>query len=427
MSRASHAAAFLAGAIAATAVGARALPRSDVARFKAIDAFAQALATIETDYVDATDENKLLYDAARGMLHNLDPHSTFLPPSRYQHLRQDTEGEFGGVGVILAPGELDDARPSVPPYPSIDQIVRGSPADVAGLQLDDRVVAIDGETTAEAGHEKRDAGAWEAKLRGASGTRVTISILRTGWRDPKPFALMRAQVKQPTVRFEAIDKGIGYLAISRFSEATGPDALAALTKLRQQHALDVLVLDLRNDPGGLVDQSIAVADQFLDSGTIVTIRGRHGSVETQTAHKGGAAVGVPVIALVDQGTASAAEILAAALRDQGRATLVGLPTYGKGTVQTFYDLDDGSGLKLTTARYYTPLGNSLESKGIIPDVRVDAFTPEEIVAGSAKGSGAGTENGATIKPAKPDRPPGDDPQLAAAVALARQALHSGSK
>jgi carboxyl-terminal processing protease len=430
VSRASHTAAFLAGAIAATAVVAGAVPRADVARFKALDAFAQALATIETDYVDATDENKLLYDAARGMLHNLDPHSTFLPPSRYQHLRQDTEGEFGGVGVILAPGELDDARPSVPPYPSIDQIVRGSPADVAGLQLDDRVVAIDGETTAEAGHEKRDAGAWEAKLRGASGTRVTISILRTGWRDPKPFALMRAQVKQPTVRFEPIDNGIGYLAISRFSEATGPDVIAALARLRQQHALDVLVLDLRNDPGGLVDQSIAVADQFLDSGTIVTIRGRHGSVETQTAHKGGAAVGVPVIALVDQGTASAAEILAAALRDQGRATLVGLPTYGKGTVQTFYDLDDGSGLKLTTARYYTPLGNSLESKGIIPDVLIDAITPEEIVAGNVQGSGAGTENDATIKsgkPGKPGKPPGDDPQLAAAVKLARQALHSGSK
>jgi carboxyl-terminal processing protease len=425
VSRASHAAAFVAGGILTTAVVASAVPRRDASRYKTMDAFAQALATVETDYVDATDENKLLYDAARGMLHNLDPHSTFLPPSRYQHLRQDTEGEFGGVGVTLAPGELDDARPSVPPFPSIDNIVRGSPADVAGLQLDDRVTAIDGEATAEAGHEKRDAGAWEAKLRGASGTRVTLLIQRAGWATPRTFVVMRAQVKQPTVRFEAIDrgygKGIGYLAISRFSEATGHDAAAALTQLRQDKALSVLILDLRNDPGGLVDQAIAVADQFLDSGTIVTIRGRHGTVETQTAHKGGAAVGVPVFVLVDQGTASAAEILAAALREQDQATLIGLPTYGKGTVQTFYDLDDGSGLKLTTARYYTPLGNSLESKGIVPDVKVDTFTPEEIVVGGAKGSGAGTENDATIKPA------GDDPQLAAAIKLARQSLHSGSK
>jgi carboxyl-terminal processing protease len=417
VSRASHAAAFVAGAVVASAIIARAVPRADVARFKSIDAFAQALATVEANYVDQTDERRLLYDAARGMLHNLDPHSTFLPPSRYQHLRQDTEGEFGGVGVTLAPGEVDEARPSVPPYPTIEDVVRGSPADVAGLQLDDSIVAVDGEPTAEPGHEKRDAGSWEARLRGPSGTRVTLSVLRTGWRDPRPFAIVRAQVKQPTVRHDVIDKRIGYLAIARFSEATGADVVAALTKLRQQGALDALVLDLRNDPGGLVDQSIAIADQFLDSGTIVTIRGRHGSVETQVAHKGGVAVGVPVIALVDQGTASAAEILAAALHDHGRAQLVGVPTYGKGTVQTFYDLDDGSGLKLTTARYYTPAGKLLESNGIVPDVTVEPFAPEAISAGDRNGSGASTGNDATIKHEA------DDPQLASAVRLARQALH----
>jgi carboxyl-terminal processing protease len=421
VSRASHAAAFIAGAVVASAIAARAVPRPDVTRFRTLDAFAQALATVETNYVDPTDERKLLYDAARGMMHNLDPHSTFLPPNRYQRIRQDTEGEFGGVGITLAPGEIDDARPGVPPYPTIDQVVRGSPADVAGLQLDDAVVAVDAEVTAEQGREKRDAGAWEARLRGASGTRVTLSILRTGWRDPRPFTIVRAQVKQPTVRIELLERGIGYLAITRFSEATGPDVVSALGKLRQQGALGALVLDLRNNPGGLVDQAIAVADQFLDSGTIVTIRGRQGTIETQSAHKGGVAVGVSVIAIVDQGTASAAEILAAALKDHGRAKLVGVPTYGKGTVQTFYDLDDGSGLKLTTARYYTPGGNSLESKGITPDVTAAPFTPEEIVVGPGNGSGASTGNDATIKPSA------DDPQLAAAVTLARQALHGGSK
>ena len=421
MSRASHAAAFIAGGLIATAVVARALPR-DTSRFKTLDAFAQALSTVQTNYVDPTEEQKLLYDAARGMLHNLDRHSTFLPPQRYAHLRQDTEGEFGGVGLTIAPGEIDDARPGTPPYPSIEDIVQGSPADVAGLQLDDRIVAVGGAPTAEAGHELQNASYWETRLRGASGTRVTVSILRVGWKDPRPFVLVRAQVKQPTVKQRVIEKGIGYLAITRFSEATAADVAAALTKLRQASALESLVLDLRNDPGGLVDQSIAVADQFLDAGTIVTIRGRAGSVENQTAHKGGLATNVPVIVLVDAGTASAAEILAAALRDHGRAKLVGEPTYGKGTVQTFFDLEDGSGLKLTTARYYTPKGNSLESKGLIPDVPLEGFTPVEIVEGTASGSGAGSGNGATITEA-----PMDDPQLVAAVKLARQAVHGGSK
>ena len=425
MSHASHVATFVAGAIVASAITAMAVPK-DVARFKAFDSFAQALSLVEANYVDQVDEQALLRDGVRGMLHNLDVHSTFLPPNRYQKLRQDTEGEFGSVGVVLAPGFLDDARPSVPPYPIVDELVTGSPAEVAGIQIDDRVTTIDGAPTAEAGKELREAGAWEAKLRGATGTRVTLGIVRVGWKDPKTFTIVRAQVKQPTVHAKVIEKGIGYLAIARFSEATSADVAAALADLHRKNALGVLVLDLRDDPGGLVDQAVLVADQFLDDGTIVTIRGRQrsgsgGGVETQSAHKGGGGVGVPIIALVDQGTASAAEILAAALRDHGRAKLVGLPTYGKGTVQTFFDLEDGSGLKLTTARYYTPKGKSLESKGIIPDLRIDAFTPEEIVAGGGKGGGAGSGSGATISES------GDDPQLDAAVKLAKLSLHTGNK
>jgi carboxyl-terminal processing protease len=220
------------------------------------------------------------------------------------------------------------------------------------------------------------------------------------------------------VRSHAIEPHIGYLAIARFAEATSTDVAHALGELRAAGALDVLVLDLRNDPGGLVDQAVATADLFLDGGTIVSIHGRHGASETQTAHKGGPAVDVPVIAIVDQGTASAAEILAAALHDHDRAKLVGVPTYGKGTVQTFFDLDDGSGLKLTTARYYTPAGKSLESKGIVPDVKVDGFTADVIVAGS--GASGGSDD-------RIDAASADDPQLAAAVQLARQALHGGNK
>lgn len=421
MSRATHIAAFAAGAVVATAIAARAVPR-DVSRFKTLDAFAQALATVQQSYVDPVDEKRLIYDAARGMLHNLDQYSTFLPPNRYRHLRQDTEGEFGGVGITLMPGTIDDARPGMPPYPSIEALVPRSPADMAGLQLDDRVVSVNGAPTAEASRETANAGTWEAKMRGASGTRVTLSVLRAGWKDPRAFTLIRAQVKLPTVRHKVLDKGLGYLQITRFSEATTSDTAAALAQLRQQKALDFLILDLRNDPGGLVDQSIATADLFLDAGTIVSIRGRGGAVENQAAHKGGPATTTPIIALVDQGTASAAEILAAALRDNGRAKLVGVQTYGKGTVQTFFDLEDGAGLKLTTARYYTPKGNSLESKGLVPDVKVDGTAPEEIVVGGHGGSGAGDGSSATIDEAEED-----DPQLTVAVKLAKQALRGGSK
>jgi carboxyl-terminal processing protease len=417
MSRASHIAAFAAGAVAVTTTLAIAVPK-DTTRFRTFDGFAQALSLIEANYVDAVDEQALLRDAQRGMLHNLDVHSTYLAPNRYQKLRQDTEGEFGGIGVVLAPGLIDDARPSVPPFPVIDELAENSPAAVAGLQLDDRITAIDSAPTAEPGRELKEAGAWEAKLRGGSGTRVSVSVIRVGWKDPKTFTLVRAQVKQATVHAKQLEAKIGYLQISRFSEATSSDVAAGLAALRKQDALGALVLDLRSDPGGLVDQAVLVADQFLDDGTIVTIRGRKGTVETQTAHKGGPGVGVPIIAIVDGGTASAAEILAAALHDHDRAKLVGLPTYGKGTVQTFYDLDDGGGLKLTTARYLTPKGNSLESKGIVPDTRVDAFTAEEIVAGGGSGSGTG----ATINPVG-----SDDPQLAAALQLARAALHIGNK
>jgi carboxyl-terminal processing protease len=416
MSRASHLAAFTAGTVLASAV-AFAVPK-DVTRFRTFDAFAQSLALVEANYVDAVDEQALLRDATRGMLHNLDVHSTYLPPNRYQKMRQDTEGEFGGIGIVLAPGAIDDARPSVPPYPIIDELEPTSPAETAGLQVDDRLVTIDGVPTAEAGRELKDASAWEAKLRGASGTRVSVTVLRVGWHDPKPFTLVRAQVKQASVHSKVIENHIGYVAINRFAEATAADVAAALADLKKHNALGALVLDLRDDPGGLVDQAVLVADEFLDDGTIVTIRGRKASVETQNAHKGGAGVGVPIIALVDAGTASAAEILTAALHDHNRAKLVGLPTYGKGTVQTFYDLDDGSGLKLTTARYFTPKGNSLESKGIVPDVRVEAFTPEVITAGSGNGSASG----ATINDAA-----GDDPQLATAVQMARQALHAANK
>jgi len=437
VSRATHVAAFAAGAVVATALGASAIPRDarpTTVRYRTLDSFAQALAYVSNNYVDEVEEDKLLHDATRGMIAGLDQHSAFLSAKRYQRLRQDTEGEFGSVGLTLGPGMTDDHDPRSRPWPFVDDVAPGSPADLAGVQIDDRLIAVDGEETAEPGKEKKEAGAWEVKLRGASGTRVRITITRHGWQQPRELSLVRAQVKVQSVESLGLDKGLGYISISRFQEATSADVLASLTALKATGHLAGLVLDLRGDPGGLLDQAVLVADLFLDTGTIVTIRGRQGALEEHVAHKPATWSGFPIVVLVDAGSASAAEILAGALQDQKRATLVGLQTYGKGSVQTFFDLDDGSGLKLTTARYYTPSGKSLEGKGITPDHLVEAFVGEDITAGAggveaptptpddASPPGGSTSNDERIR----DRLH-DDPQFAAAVTVLRRAVDSSPR
>jgi carboxyl-terminal processing protease len=422
-----QAAAFVAGAVTATAVGALALPPRSADRYRTLDTFAQTLAYVANNYVDQTDERRLLHGAARGLVGTLDQHSAFLPPDRYRRLRQDTEGEFGGVGLTLGPGMTDGAITE--PWPFVDEVVAGSPAEAAGLAVDDRVVAIGGEPTTAGGKERKDAGAWEAALRGASGTRLAVTIFRPGWPRPREFSLVRAQVKMPSVERLGVEAGIGYVAVGRFAESTAADVGAALTALRGGGHLGALILDLRTNPGGLLDQGVAVADLFLDEGGIVTIRGRQGAIEEHVAHKPGTWTGFPIFVLVDGGTASAAEIVAGALQDGRRAQIVGGTTFGKGSVQTFFDLQDGSGLKLTTARFYTPAGKSLEGKGITPDVPVDAFAPIEISAGidntspdaagvqPAASAGAATANDARIR----DRLL-DDPPYAAALQLARRHL-----
>lgn len=413
MLRSTNAASFIAGAVVATSLGAWAVPHDadpEAERYASLDSFAQVLHYVSTDYVDPVDEQKLLWDASKGIMSGLDVHSTFLPPRRYTRLREDTEGAFGGVGLTLGPGDADGIMPDALRWPIVDEVVPGSPADKAGVQVDDRIVAIDGTATVDAkGGELHEAGYWEQKTRGASGTRVELSIVRVGAETPAPVSLVRELVKMPSVQALAYAKRIGYLSIGRFQEATSDDTLAALKELKDQGALDVLILDLRGDPGGLLDQSIRVADLFLDDGVIVTIRGRQGAIETHSAHAAGTWSDVKLLVMVDAGTASAAEILAGALQDHQRATIQGMPTYGKGSVQTFFDLDDGSGLKLTTARYYTPSGRSVEGTGITPDLEVDEYASEVIVAGgeietgedvageSLAGAGAETGNDARIR------------------------------
>jgi carboxyl-terminal processing protease len=443
---ASHLASFLAGAVIATSLAARALPdRTGGApqpsrdRYATLDSLAQALSYILTEYVDETDERDLVYAAIGGMVRSLDRHSTFLHPNSYQRLREDTEGEFGGVGFELA-APSPGARP---PYPIVSGLIAGSPAARAGVREGDRVIELDGRRTIAPEDRElptRRLRRLSALLRGPAGTRIELAVSPVGVTRVDRRVLVRERVKVPTVEHLALPPAIGYVAIRRFQEATAADCDAALRALRTRFGRDpqVLILDLRANPGGLYDQAVRVADLFLSRGTIVKVVSRAGqTVEIETARAPGTWAGFPMIALIDQGSASASEIVVAALQDHRRATVMGLPSFGKGSVQTFLDLADGSGLKLTTARFYTPAGRSLEAAGIRPDKRIEAFAPELVRARrpgrgrtDAPGPGERTSIDARMPPGVPAevlQRLEDDYQLRVSYETARSWLKSGAK
>lgn len=446
MSTSSHLGAALAGAVLATAVAASAGPSRSERRYAALDTFAQVLATVGTDFVRPVDDTQLVRNATRGLVGALDPYSAYLAPDQYRKIRQDTDGEYGGVGLTLvpgalAPGQVPGERQTEAGEPVVEAVLPGSPADLMGIVPGDHLVAIDGNFTTLAGQPVPELVRWDEAMRGASGTRVRLTVRRLGWRAPRDISVVRAQLKIPTVQHLALERGIGYLAIARFAEATAGDADRALAALRKAGDLRALVLDLRGDPGGLVDAGVATADLFLAAGTIVTVHGRGTEVERRVAHAAGTYDGFPTVCLVDEGTASAAEIVVGALRDHRRCTVVGMPTYGKGSVQTFFDLADGGGLKLTTALYRSPDGHDLEGTGITPDVEVMGWS-EEIVAGDddddeADDTPTAPGDGKTPTPA-PQGAPGEDvatdatiaaalradPQVTAALEILRRALAS---
>ena len=377
---ASHLLVFLLGGIIATATLAQAVPgassRTELRRYQTLDSFAQALSHISRGHVDVVDERKLIYGAIEGMVGELDSHSAFYTPGQYTRLRQDTEGEFGGVGIALG-----DPQAGIL-YPVIETVVPGSPADRAGLRPQDGVVEVDAAATVVDGVSRAAAQAWHSRLRGATGTRVAITVIRKGWKEPRKFKLVRERVAIPSVISTRYGK-VAHIQLRRFREATTRDLQAAL-----QEAMAVpdtrILLDLRGNPGGLLDKGISVADTFLDKGVIVSVVSRGGrNTEVAKAHANKSYTGFPMAVLVDQNSASASEIVAAALQEHKRATLIGVPTYGKGSVQTFMDLEDGSGLKLTTSRYLTPSGATLEGQGIEPDITVEAFDAM-VVSPSAK-------------------------------------------
>jgi carboxyl-terminal processing protease len=367
------AAAFFAGlAVDHVASAAR---RAAAQPYRALDVFSDVLAHVENGYVEEVDENELVYGALEGMMARLDPHSVFMRPDVYRAMRDETTGEFDGLGleVTVEDGALTVISP-----------VAESPGERAGIRPGDRILSIDGTPTKEM--TLVDA---TRRMKGPAGTKAELEIMREGFAAPQKLTLVRDRVRTQSVDLRVLDaeRRYAYVRVRAFQERTDRNLRKALDDARAAMAGQIrgLVLDLRNNPGGLLDQAVRVSDVFLSRGTIVTTSGRgRRNVEVERAREKDTEPAYPMIVLVNKGTASASEIVAGALQDQGRAVIMGTTTFGKGSVQTIIELEDGSGLKLTVARYYTPKHRSIQELGISPDVVV-AETPPAPAANALPG------------------------------------------
>lgn len=325
--------------------------------YRQLELFARVLSYVENNYVEPVDDQKLIYGAIKGMLETLDPHTVFMPPDVFKEMKIDTSGEFGGLGITIA--LKNDVITVVAPMDD-------TPAARAGIRAGDQILAIDGESTQ--GMELTTA---IQKLRGPAGKKATLTIMREGFSAPQEIAVIRDHIRIVSVE-SALHGGIGHVRVKNFQERTDTYLRKELDRLRAQNGgkeLRGLVLDLRNNPGGLLDQAVAVSDRFLAGNlTIVTTKGRNGrTASDEKSRDRDTEKPYPMVVLVNAGSASASEIVAGALQDHGRAVVMGIPTFGKGSVQTVIELEDGSGLKLTIAKYYTPKGRSIQEKGITPD------------------------------------------------------------
>ncbi|MBS0432379.1 MAG: S41 family peptidase [Proteobacteria bacterium] len=321
-----------------------------------IRTFTQVYSMVKRAYVDKVDDKTLMRAAIRGLLSGLDPHSAFLDQSDLKDLTEDTTGAYSGLGVEVA--QLNDQLRIVTP-------IDDTPAARAGIKPGDVIVSIDGKTVQP---DALDAAL--KQLRGPPGSKITLGILHADAKSPVTIPLVRERIRVASVSARMLEPGYAYLRISQFQQDTANDLDRALEKLQKQHGpLRGAVLDLRSNPGGLLTAAVGVSDAFLDSGTIVTTKGRLKQADLDfTATPGDLLNGAPMVVLVDNGTASAAEIVAGALKDDHRALLMGQRTFGKGSVQTILPLSDDDAVKLTTARYYTPDGTSIQATGITPDI-----------------------------------------------------------
>jgi carboxyl-terminal processing protease len=324
--------------------------------------FSDVMSIVQDNYVEKIDQKKLIYGAINGMLRELDPHSSFLKPEDYKELQIETKGKFGGLGIEIT--IRDNILTVVAP-------LEDTPADRAGILANDQIMKIDDQLT-------QDMSLTDAvqKMRGPKGTKVKLTVIRKGEKKPLDFELTRDVISIQSVKSRTLEPGFGYVRISSFQSGTAGDLRKALDQLENDNpGMQGLILDLRNDPGGLLDQAVEVSDQFLDSGLIVYTGGRLESQKMRfEAHKKAKPYSFPMVVLVNSGSASASEIVAGALQDHKRAIVMGEQTFGKGSVQTVIPLNDGSALRLTTSLYYTPSGRSIQAQGITPDIVVKKET-----------------------------------------------------
>jgi carboxyl-terminal processing protease len=321
--------------------------------------YADVIDIVKANYVDKVKDRDLIYASIKGMLESLDPHSSFLTPEMYEDMQTETKGQFGGIGVEVT---VEDGLPMV------ITAIEDTPAFKAGLKSGDYIVKIDGKLTKNMSMED------VVKLiRGRQGTPVTLTIMRRGFDFPKDYQVTRDIIQVKSVKYKMLDDKYGYVRITEFQERTGKDLDAAIKELQKsaKGGLKGILLDLRNDPGGLLDQAVEVSDKFMSTGLITYIEGRKPDEKvTFTAHNKNDYTG-PLVVLVNEGSASGSEIVAGALQDSKRAIIVGTKTFGKGSVQTIIPLSDGSAVRLTTAKYYTPSGRSIQADGINPDIVVE--------------------------------------------------------